>query len=129
MKRSGFLKRGAPLKRTAMKRKRTRAKPSKADAAFLAFVRRQPCAMTGAQPPSHAHHPRTGTGTALKPHDSTAIPLSLVAHHDLHALSGAFKGWKREQLREWERAKNAEVRELYAAQTPMDTTTEPTDVF
>jgi hypothetical protein len=102
------------LRRSAMPRSRPgKQPPERADAAFLAWLRRQPCVMCANPPPSHAHHPRTGAGTSIKAPDATAISLCLVCHHDLHALAGRFRGWLREKLRTWEASCNAMLRAAY----------------
>jgi hypothetical protein len=104
LKRSAPLARGSSsMKRSAIKRKRPRGQPpERKDEAVLAFARRRRCACCNRPPPSHAHHPRTGAGIGIKSHDAGVIPLCLGGHSDLHSLAGAFKGWNRARLREWE---------------------------
>lgn len=82
------------------------------DDAYRAWVTRQPCAMCGKAPPSQCHH-RTGAGLALRAHDHQSMPLCPLCHHDLHALSGRFKGWSRGQLRLWQEDKVNETRARY----------------
>ena len=41
---------------------------------------------------------------AMRRHDRESMPLCLQCHHDLHNLSGLFKGWNRDELRTWQEA-------------------------
>lgn len=115
------LKRGKPLARSSKPMKRTRMKrgrravqpPERRNDAFLAFCRKQRCAMCSRPPPTHAHHPRTGAGVGIKSSDETCVSLCLSCHSDLHALCGKFKGFERATLRAWEAQKNRELREAY----------------
>lgn len=82
MKRSGLkrktgLKPGRPVPGT-----RKPSRPRKgSEPAYLAFVRRQPCAACGAPPPSHPHHregeraPGGPKGGGMKAPDETVVPL------------------------------------------------------
>jgi hypothetical protein len=90
---------------------------SAADPARLRWTRRQVCcAPEACTRPAHAHHPRQyAPGLALKAPDDCAIALCPRHHGELHALSGAFKGWDRERLQAWERERIAEHQERYAA--------------
>lgn len=57
-------------------------------AAYLAFVRSQPCAVTGLEHAVVAHHvrmPPHGGGVALKPSDYRTVPLAHMRHMELHA--------------------------------------------
>jgi len=56
------------------------------DNAYLAFIRKQPCCVTGSSGDIHAHHIRQGTvaGTGIKPSDYRAVPLSPTSHFYLH---------------------------------------------
>lgn len=38
----------------------------------------------------------------LKNNDRATMPLCNRDHSDFHGLSGRFKGWKKEQLRQWQ---------------------------
>lgn len=75
--------------------------------AFLAFVRRKPCCVCGAPPPSHAAHVRfsdaaTGNenpGVGAKSHDRRAVPLCPDDHLDgpgaQHRVGSERKFWAR----------------------------------
>jgi hypothetical protein len=78
--------------------------------AHLTVIRSLPCCLArveGAGPccgPVEAHHAKhERAGAKLKSPDATALPLCLRHHNDFHQLSGYFKGWRREQLRDWQR--------------------------
>lgn len=104
LQRRTALKRSSKLKRARMKRRATYRRPG-ADAVYLDWIRRQPCAAPGCtrKPPSEAHHHSLlGAGMARKAPDRFAMPLCRFCHHDLHALRGPFKGWCREQLKRWQ---------------------------
>ena len=78
---------------------RKRAKPrddGKRDPAYLAWIRRQPCALatyacTGG---THAHHATAGRGLGQKAHDHTAVPLCALHHEAFHAGRAPFDGGK-----------------------------------
>ena len=73
------------------------------DEAYRQAVKRLPCCMCGKPPLNEAHHHRhAGAGGGQKAHDHLSMPLCLRCHHDLHALSGAFKGFTREMITEWQ---------------------------
>ena len=71
--------------------------PQEINPGYLAFLRRQPCCVSGAPAPNEAAHIRFGsiahgkrpTGMAEKPHDRWAVPLSSAEHrtnrHSQHA--------------------------------------------
>lgn len=78
------------------------------DESYLAWIRALPCCCH--QHPEHpgrdAHHPRHELGggpigAGLKADDRRAVPLSRQHHQDLHALSGPFRGWTGDMLRQW----------------------------
>lgn len=52
-------------------------------------------------PPSESHH-RVGGGMGTKMPDTATLPLCAGCHRQRHDLSGRFKGWTKERLREWE---------------------------
>ena len=72
------------------------------DEKHLARLRQLPCCRCAKSAPCEAHHP-TGAGMAMRDHDHEAMPLCMQCHRDLHGLCGVFKGWKREQLKTWQR--------------------------
>lgn len=88
------------------------------DDAYREWVRTQPCcapcAPSGCWPNIEAHHAGS-SGMGQRAHDHTCIPLC-SAHHvpGLHQNAGPFKGWKREQLRDWQDERIEELRTRYA---------------
>ncbi len=67
-------------------------------------VRAMPCSVPGcrhAHERSEAHH-ITGAGMSLKAPDDQTFPLCPWHHLELHSLSGYFKGWDGERLRNWQ---------------------------
>lgn len=117
MKRSKPLRRKTPLRaaRPKARRARRQAPPQRtraragADAIYLAYVHRLRCCARDIAPGTRcrggivAHHPRHhAPGVGRKAPDIFAISLCDGHHKELHALSGAFKGWKRDQLRSWQ---------------------------
>lgn len=54
----------------------------------------------------------------LKADDRDTLPLCLRCHHDLHALSGSFKGWSKQQLRDWQVAQVEGTLELLGMLSP-----------
>ena len=86
--------------------------------AYLAWVRTQPCCVSGARAPSHAHHQHgeKGTGKAMgrKAPDSTAVPLSRVMHDAWHTR-GHFPGMSREKSIAKMRAARARLRAAWKA--------------
>ena len=75
------------------------------DPKYQAWLRRQPCSaphegLRVCWRRSEVHH-ATGAGMALKSHDHEAICVCRLHHQNLHDFEGKFKGWTREQRREW----------------------------
>lgn len=127
----------SPMKRSKMKRRKPRGQPpERRDDAFKAFVRTLPCCAPietrvtrdgdalrfrtircGRKPcdPNHAH----GEGMAVKTHDRTCVPLCRepaagIDHHgDYEQKSGPFKGFTKQQTRDWHDAESKRVNELY----------------
>jgi hypothetical protein len=68
------------------------------------FVRIVPCCapVPNCNTQSVAHHSTVGRGKSQKSDDDQAMGLCPRHHADFHALSGPFKGWEREQIREWQ---------------------------
>ena len=83
------------------------------DPDYLAWVRRQRCAVPGCESSSEAHHPRHDVGLGLRAHDHRAIPLCHQHHAELHGLCGYFKGWSREQVRAFCERESAATRARY----------------
>lgn len=48
-----------------------------------------------------AHH-RTGAPMGMKVGDDETMPLCWKHHGELHSLAGAFKGWLKKRLRDWQ---------------------------
>jgi hypothetical protein len=74
---------------------------------YLDRVRELPCAMCGLQPAGNAHH-RTGAGMGRRAPDDQTMPLcgsgTTGCHGSLHTLTfGPFKGWAKDELRQWQR--------------------------
>jgi hypothetical protein len=83
---------------------------------YLVFLRRLPCSMLGhgdCLGAMHAHHPQGKKGIGTKNHDDRAIPLCTKHHTERHSLSGAFKAFRKESLREWESEQATRCRQLY----------------
>lgn len=76
------------------------------DLKYASWIRRQPCAMCGRPGPCQVHH-RTGSGMGLRAKDRDSMPLCAKCHGELHSLSGRFKDFDRERLREWQKAQVA----------------------
>lgn len=116
MKRGAPLRRNTPLKRTRMKRRRsrreTRPGPGR-DEAYLAWVRTLPCLFSGVSAcwlgQVHAHH------AGRKDADRTAVPLCLIHHTHWHDANGVFLGLGREQRREWAAKAIAETQARHGA--------------
>lgn len=85
------------------------------DEPYLAWVRTLPCRVAGmghaCQGDVVAHH-RAGGGVGTKVGDRQTIPLCDGHHRARHALTGPFKGWARERIREWERSEVLRTMEL-----------------
>jgi len=60
------------------------------DPAYLRWVRKQPCVITG-RTPCEAHHTETG-GMGMKGSDYSAVPLYWTEHRNAHAM-GANVFW------------------------------------
>lgn len=73
----------------------------KKDPAYLRRVRALPCCVCGRHPPSEAHH-KVGGGMGTKNPDTATMPLCTRHHREFHDLNGYFKGWVKEQLRDWQ---------------------------
>lgn len=111
------LSRTARLSRSPMKRRPRKARPGD-DRTYRRWIAGFDCCAPGcsARAPSHPHHHSlTGQrGTARKPPDRFCMPLCFRSHRELHALSGAFKGWTKARLRAWQDARVAEFQSRWA---------------
>ena len=76
--------------RTQMNREYPKPKTDK-DPKYLAWVRKQPCVITG-RTPCEAHHTQTG-GTAMKGSDYAALPLYFEMHRE-HDRVGKKTFWR-----------------------------------
>jgi hypothetical protein len=98
LKRKTPLRRGKPMRRV---RKVKLIAPE--DGARLEWLRRQPCCCPGADcGPSEVHHNTQNRAHGKKSEHDQGMPMAHKCHMDFHANAGVFKGWKREQLREWQ---------------------------
>lgn len=130
------------MKRSPLRRK-TRLSPKRAavrrssrvlDEAYLAWVRLQPCSISRwidrneghvcpstrfygssftCSGPTDPDHKRQGVGAGKRASDRDAWPVCRRHHGDRHALTGVFKGWTREQMREFIDARIAEANAAY----------------
>ncbi|HEY3499642.1 MAG TPA: hypothetical protein VGK73_33355 [Polyangiaceae bacterium] len=110
-----------------------------ADEKYLAWLRKQPCAMTGQAAPSHPHHSTCAPtyapgerepkqlpgrrGKSQKSADYYAFSLSIKAHRQFHDGTGPFAGWSNEERDAWQNEQSARYRAAYdreneAAPTP-----------
>jgi hypothetical protein len=123
MKRTPLKRGSSRLKRTRMKRKRSRGQPpERKDEAFKAFVRLLPCCAPLSKDerwiipcemrPCDPHH-KHGDGKGIKTHDRTCVPLCRRHHDDAEAKRGPFKGWTKQQTRDWHDKESERVQALY----------------
>lgn len=78
--------------------------------------------------PQHAHHPRIGTGLALKAQDRQAIPLCWLHHRCLHDLRGPFEHFNRAMLRAWQTEQAEKHQRLYnSVSAVLEGRSEPSD--
>jgi hypothetical protein len=92
-----------PLKRTQMKRSRKKRPAHLVDRAYSAWLHLQPCCVPGCNiRRMEQHHKREGAGGAAIGHDHDSISLCYLHHvTGIHALAGPFKGWVRQQVRDF----------------------------
>lgn len=97
-----------------MKKRSRRTRP-RHDPAYLAFIRKLPCVVTGAYPAeaSHLRSLKHGSGVGLKTPDATAIPMSRAVHADYETRTGMFRGWTQEQRETWHMKHAEAYRSLY----------------
>lgn len=83
--------------------------PRKENEAHLAFIRKLPCLITGAQPTvkvieachirySSIAHGKRETGKAEKPHDWWVVPLCQEKHREQHAMGDERLFWAKYQI-------------------------------
>ncbi len=103
------------------------------DEAHLAWIRAQPCAVKSLDcfGSIHAHH-RTGAGLGLKASDRETMPLCLAHHCQRHELTGYFKGWTKQALKDWEKLTCAQYDRMHKLEGSFDVpplTEQQFDVF
>ena len=105
-----------------MKRRR---KPAQAPDPYLDFLRHLPCMRCGRNTYGGVHH-QQGAGMALKSDHRHGMPLcgpgTTGCHGDLHGLCGSFKGWLKEERREWEQERVKDLNQLWEAQQELKAT-------
>ena len=85
---------------------------------FLDHVRRLPCCARGEHfGHTEAHHAGS-RGLGQRASDMTAIPLCTGHHRAWHDCNGVFRGWSKDQRREWVEARIAETRASYGRELP-----------
>jgi hypothetical protein len=118
------VKRTALHRKSRLRRKRlTERRSSRVrDEAYLAWVRMQPCAvaayhcgvmLVGCSGSIDPDHQREGVGMGQKASDRQAWPCCRAHHDQRHDLTGVFRGWTREQLREFIANRIAEANAAY----------------
>lgn len=124
LKRKTRLRAHTPLRRKQAMRSKPavpRSRPPEyVDPEFIAWLKRQPCRVTGKAGPNEAHHLRhSAAGAALGKNmkdDTRAITLSFDVHvPQLHGNAGFFKDWGKYRIRAWENAQLAIQRAQYLA--------------
>lgn len=72
------------------------------DLAYRRRVAALPCCRCGAPPPSQAHHHTQHRGVGQRSSDLYAMPLCPPCHEALHGLTGPFRGYTLQRLRDWQ---------------------------
>lgn len=105
MKRS-YIRRTKPMPR------RRKAAPPKGP--YRLWLERQPCRHCNRETYGGVHH-KNGAGWALRSDDDDGIPMcgtgTTQCHGDFHGLCGGFRGWVKQQLRDWQ---DEAIRDLHA---------------
>ena len=84
----------------------------------LELVRRLPCCGPGLHfGRTEAHHAGE-RGLGQRASDWTAIPFCTACHRAWHDCNGPFRGWPKDQRREWIAARIAETRATYGRALP-----------
>lgn len=92
------------------------------DPDYISWLGRKPCACGCGRRSGPPHHPRHDVGIAKRAHDHRAVPLSPECHESIHRLTfGFFKGWVRQQVRDWLDALAVKYRAEYAKTNRSDT--------
>lgn len=65
--------------------------------AYLKFIRTLPCSICHAPPPSQSHH-TAGGGCALVGDDTSAVPICLNCHRDIHQHCSKRGRWSAVEL-------------------------------
>ena len=68
------------------------------DAGYLKFVRSLPCQLCQAPAPSNSHHTDSG-GIALVGDDTSAVPLCVRCHSDIHQHHSKRGTWGEDELK------------------------------
>lgn len=137
MKRSP-LKRKSPMKRTRSRPGKSKTKYARRerDWAYMAFVRGEPCALSGGAPVAcdlwvaghspdgcrgqiEAHHAGVH-GVGQKADDNTCVSLCQYHHRCLTDRTKAFSGWPRGAIKTWELAAVAHYSARYSENLDSD---------
>lgn len=79
------------------------------DPDYIDWLGTKPCATGCGKRSGPPHHPRHASaalggvvGLSMRAHDHRAVPLSQECHDSIHRLTcGFFKGWHRQQVRDF----------------------------
>lgn len=89
------------------------------DREYMEWLGAKSCATGCGRRSGPPHHPKHlpsggGVGIALRAHDHRAVNLCHVCHDSVHKLTtGFFKGWVRQQVRDWLDALGEKLRAEY----------------
>lgn len=128
MKRSTPLRRtplargSSKLARSPMRRQRRARDASLVHRDYTAWIHRQPCCVPGCpRRDIEQHHKREGAGMGQRSHDRESMSLCREHHAGLHGLSGFFRGWTRELVRDFV---SAQIGRLHVAYGRLGKSTE-----
>jgi hypothetical protein len=94
--------------------KAARARKARTNHAFVRWVRDRDCVGPGPHwGEVQAHHAGIKPGVSLKAPDDTCIPLCVTCHRHLEDKTGAFRGWSRADMRQWEDARIEETQHAW----------------
>lgn len=100
------------------------------EAAYRAWLLRQPCACQPCVAAVVIHHSTVGEtaqhpkslggrrGKGQRASDAAGIPLCNRHHANFHELRGPFGGWEKQQLRDWQNSQVQRLRNTWAMQAP-----------